>query len=158
MKVFYFLRIYRNIGHLIRMIFLVIYKMRWYFFLIFVFIFAFGNTFMMLSKANEREDRFIDDQFEGMTFVVFLQMARLSSNIGVVNQWLIWFFIIISILFLFYINLMIVQSMVKDYYDQVEFKKDRYTYRIMAQLILESYALIQKDKPVLSKNVKVAEI
>jgi len=51
-KVFYFLRIFRDIGHLVLMIFNVIYLMRFFFFVFFCFVIAFATAFYALTASN----------------------------------------------------------------------------------------------------------
>ena len=60
MKFFYFLRIFKNTGYLIRMISEVVVDMRYFFLVLFICVAAFGDSLLTLSKDNpEGEERFI---------------------------------------------------------------------------------------------------
>jgi len=52
MKVFYFMRIFRDVGHLVRMIFQIIRQMRFFFIVFAMFIFAFSTTFYVLMADS----------------------------------------------------------------------------------------------------------
>ena len=45
LKLFYFLRYFREIGHLVRLIFNVMFQMRFFFFVFFCFVFTFASAF-----------------------------------------------------------------------------------------------------------------
>jgi hypothetical protein len=60
-KFLYFMRIFKNTGYLIRMIFEVIYDMRFFFLVLFVTITAFSDSFLSISLANEGEHVFVDN-------------------------------------------------------------------------------------------------
>lgn len=52
LKMFYFLRYFREIGHLVRMIFNVMYLMRYFFVVFFCFIFTFACAFYAFSGGQ----------------------------------------------------------------------------------------------------------
>jgi len=130
--VFYFLRIYRNIGHLIRMIFVVLYEMRFFFFIFFCIVLAFANTFYMLSENNEPEDKFIHSYLDALQFSFFMTFQRFDTRrFGKTDTFLVWTFFFMEVLVFIYLMVRLTISMVKEFYDQVEKRKESYQYRVM---------------------------
>eukprot|EP00352_Strombidinopsis_acuminata_P000706 CAMPEP_0176346320 /NCGR_PEP_ID=MMETSP0126-20121128/6152_1 /TAXON_ID=141414 ORGANISM="Strombidinopsis acuminatum, Strain SPMC142" /NCGR_SAMPLE_ID=MMETSP0126 /ASSEMBLY_ACC=CAM_ASM_000229 /LENGTH=211 /DNA_ID=CAMNT_0017693803 /DNA_START=2254 /DNA_END=2889 /DNA_ORIENTATION=- len=138
LKVFYFLRMFRDFGQLVLMIFTVIGQMGTFFAVFFFFIIAFGNTFYSLSMANKPDERFVTGYLDGWKYTYLITLRNFDINdFGEIDVALVYIVFILCTLFFIYIMLHLTVSMVKFYYDGNKRLEKEQTYRVMAELIIE---------------------
>jgi len=108
---FYFLRYFREIGHLIRMIFTVIYQMRFFFVVFFAFVGTLASTFYALTGGNY--------SFAWMALFVFNITIRKQDTDWFSDGYevLLWIAWIGTSMFFTYIMLNLTVSMLKANYD-----------------------------------------
>ena len=139
-KVFYFLRIFRDIGHLVLMIFNVIYLMRFFFVVLFCFVIAFATAFYALMEAN-------NGWASQLWFVFNITIRKSDINWeDEKNIVLLTFTFIVTSMFFTYIMLNITVSMVKGYYDANMRIKTESAYMVMTQLTLDCFHYLRKPK------------
>jgi hypothetical protein len=131
--VFYFLRIFRDIGHLVLMIFNVIYEMRFFFILFFCFIIAFSTAFYALLEANHG--------WSSQLWYVFNITIRKSETPFETEDYeaLLIFVFVVTSMFFTYVMLNITVSMVKGFYDANMRLKTEQSYQVMTQLTLDCF-------------------
>lgn len=126
LKLFYYLRYYREIGHLVRLIFNVMYLMRFFFVVFTFFILAFSSAFYAFTGGRHG----------------FLEQAHFVFNITIRKSdtsWFddgyysagLWTTFIATSMFFTYIMLNITVSMVKGYYDANMRIKTESQYQVM---------------------------
>ena len=142
LKVFYFLRIFKQIGHLVRMIFAVMFQMRFFFVVFGFFVLAFTNAFYALSDT--KESGFTQNLM--LTYFITMRKADTQAMSESTNWALMWFVYMLASLFFSYIMLNLTVSMVKGYYDGQMRIKTESAFQVMAQLTLESYHLTKVPK------------
>ena len=111
LKLFYFLRYFREIGHLIRMVFEVMYLMRFFFIVFFCFIFTFASAFYAFTGG--------DMTYADQILFVFNITIRKSDTTWFHDGYelLLWFTFLLTSMFFTYIMLNLTVSMVKGFYD-----------------------------------------
>lgn len=82
LKTIYYLRIFRNVGYLTSMIIQVVLDMRYFFIILVMFIFAFGNSFYILALNNKdhTDERFITSYPEGLAFTFNLVLGSFNTD------------------------------------------------------------------------------
>ena len=132
LKVFYYLRIFREVGHLIRMIFAIIHQMRYFFIVFFLFILSLGNAFYALNGAEL--------SYVNQVLYVFMITIR-KSETGTFGEQgyavLLWMLFIVTSCFFTYIILNMTVAQVKTYLDQNNRVKTESAYKVMAQLAVD---------------------
>ena len=110
LKMFYFLRYFREIGHLVRMIFNVMYQMRFFFVVFACFVFTFACAFYAFAGGENLGDQVL---------FVFNITIRKAKNDWFSNGYeaLLWALYIATSMFFMYIMLNLTVSMVKGFYD-----------------------------------------
>ena len=111
MKMFYFLRYFRELGHLVRMVFTVMYLMRYFFIVFFAFLFTFASAFYAFTGG-------INSYGRSLLFVFNITTRKSDTSwFAEGYEFLLWICFIITSMFFTYIILNITVSMVKGYYD-----------------------------------------
>ena len=111
LKLFYFLRYFREIGHLIRMVFTVMYLMRFFFIVFFCFIITFSSAFYAFTGGEMT--------YSEQILFVFNITIRKSDTAWFSQGYelLLWTTFVITSMFFTYIMLNLTVSMVKGFYD-----------------------------------------
>ena len=111
LKLFYFLRYFREIGHLIRMVFTVMYLMRFFFIVFFCFIITFSSAFYAFTGGEM--------SYSEQILFVFNITIRKSDTAWFSQGYelLLWITFVITSMFFTYIMLNLTVSMVKGFYD-----------------------------------------
>ena len=111
LKLFYFLRYFREIGHLVRMVFTVMYQMRFFFVLFFCFIITFSSAFYAFTGGQTSYS-------EQILFVFNITIRKSDTTwFSQGYELLLWIAFICTSMFFTYIMLNITVSMVKGFYD-----------------------------------------
>lgn len=111
LKLFYFLRYFREIGHLIRMIFTVMHQMRFFFIVFFCFILTFSCSFYAFTGGQR-------DYLEQIGFVFNITIRKSDTSwFSEGYELLLWIAFVCTSMFFTYIMLNITVSMVKGFYD-----------------------------------------
>ena len=111
LKCFYFLRYFREIGHLVRMIFQVIYQMRYFFVVFASLIFTFSGAFYAFNGGQK-------GYHEQMHFVFNITIGKSDTSwFSEGYEALLFGTYIFTSMFFTYILLNITVSMVKGFYD-----------------------------------------
>ena len=131
LKAFYFLRYFREIGNLVRMVFQVMYQMRFFFVVFFCFIFTFASAFYALTGG--------DFTYLEQFMFVFNITIRKSDTSWFSEGYVIilWIQFMVTSMFFTYIMLNITVSMVKGFYDGNMRIKTESQYQVMTQLTLD---------------------
>ena len=140
LKLFYFLRYFREIGHLIRLIFNVMYQMRYFFFVFFCFVFTFASAFYAFTGGNI--------SYSEQILFVFNITIRKSDTAWFADGYelLLWILFVTTSMFFTYIMLNVTVSMVKLIYDQNMRIKTESQYQVMTQLTLDCFQYITPPK------------
>ncbi len=141
LKFFYYLRYYREIGHLVRLIFNVMYLMRYFFVVFSCFIITFASAFYAFTGG---ESGFIEQAH--FVFNITIRKSDTSwFDDGYYSAGL-WATFIATSMFFTYIMLNITVSMVKAFYDQNMRIKTESQYQVMTQLTLDCFPYISAPK------------
>ena len=140
LKMFYFLRYFREIGHLVRMVFTVMYLMRYFFIVFFAFLFTFASAFYAFMGGQETYSKAI-------LFVFNITVRKSDTSwFSEGYEFLLWMCFIATSMFFTYIILNITVSMVKGYYDAQMRIKTESQYKVMCQLTLDCFPYIRAPK------------
>ncbi len=132
-KFLYFLRIFKPTGYLIRMIFTVIYDIRYFFLLLFITLVAFGNSMLTISMGNAYEvdekgepvKPFINGYFDCIMFVYRMILGDFdTTDFGVVAVPLMWVLFIMCTLFCMIVMLNLLISIIAATFSNVNAVSD----------------------------------
>ena len=111
LKLFYFLRYFREIGHLVRIVFQVMYQMRYFFVVFFCFIFTFSSAFYALTGGQQ-------NYLQSALFVFDITIRKSDTSwFAEGYEIILWMTFLSTSMFFTYIMLNITVSMVKGFYD-----------------------------------------
>jgi len=79
-KILYFLRIFKPTGYLIRMIFTVIYDMRFFFLVLLITLVAFGDSFYIISEANKDDNKFVFGFVDSILFSYYIILGNFDTG------------------------------------------------------------------------------
>ena len=139
LKLFYFLRYFREIGHLVRMIFNVMFLMRYFFVVFFCFIFTFASAFYAFSGGQD-----IGAQILFVFFITIRKSDTAWFEDG--YELLLWILFLSTSMFFTYIMLNITVSMVKGFYDAQMRIMTESMFNVMTQLTLDCYPFIRTSE------------
>lgn len=146
LKLFYFMRYFREIGHLIRMIFTVMHQMRYFFIVFFCFIFCFSASFYAFTGGQR-------DYIEQIGFVFNITIRKSDTSwFSEGYEMILWIAFVCTSMFFTYIMLNITVSMVKGFYDANMRIKTESQYQVMTQLTLDCFQYIRA--PIAERDLR----
>lgn len=80
LKLLYFLRIYQSTGYLIRIIISVVVDMRYFLFILFLTIMAFGDSLRAISTSNLPQNQFIVSWWQSFAYVYRMILGDFSTD------------------------------------------------------------------------------
>ena len=121
LKSLYYLRIFRNVGYLTSMIIQVIKDMTYFFVILVISIFAFGNSFYVLSQSySDKNQRFINNYSEGITFTFRLLLGDFETDrFGEDHLILVWMLFSVATIFLIVVLLNLLISIISESYANI---------------------------------------
>lgn len=121
LKLLYFFRIFRETGHLIKMIVEVVYDMRFFFYILLFTVFAFSGSFTLLSLNNSDEtERYVTDLINANLKIYELVLGNFdTSNFGSANKILMWMLFITASIFLIIVMLNLLIAIISDTFERV---------------------------------------
>ncbi len=120
-----------------------------YFFIILIMsIFAFGNSFYVLSQAYpNKEDRFIKSYPEGLTFTFRLLLGDFETeNFGDDHIYLVWLLFSLASIFLIVVLLNLLISIISESYSNIQLNAKNSMYKELASLIYDNYFLTDYER------------
>ncbi|CDW91027.1 wd-40 repeat protein [Stylonychia lemnae] len=155
LKSLYYLRIFRNVGYLTSMIIQVVQDMVYFFIILMMTLFAFGNSFFILSQANpDRESRFIKTYPEGLSFTFRLLLGDFDTQkFDDSNEIILWALFTTASIFLIIVLLNLLISIISESYNKIQLNAKNSMYKELASLIYDNYFLtdyeLKSDKYIL---------
>lgn len=123
------------------MIISVIQDMRYFFVILVLSLFAFGNSFFILSQGNpNKEERFVQSYPEGLAFTFRLLLGDFDTkNFGDENILVIWLMFIAASIFLIVVLLNLLISIISESYSKIQLNAKNSMYKELASLIYDNY-------------------
>lgn len=148
-KILNFLRIFESTGFLVRAIQDVMYQMRFFFMIFFIFVFAFGDAFKVMRMSNADDNGFYEGQgFVSSLFAVFcISLGEFDlDEFGTVAPTygkILW---ILATIMLIVISLNLLIAVISEAFEKVSQQEERANYREKASLIAESMHILDKEQ------------
>ena len=120
-----------------------------YFFIILIMtLFAFANSFYVLSLSNPvKEERFIKSYTDGLTFTFRLLLGDFDTEkFGDGHSFWIWILFIGASIFLIVVLLNLLISIISESYSKIQENAKNSMYKELASLIYDNYFLTNYER------------
>jgi hypothetical protein len=139
------MRIFKNTGYLIRMIFEVVADMRNFFLVLLITIAAFGDSFLRLSLGNEGEEIYTTDFLDSIIYTYRMILGDFGVDFGTTAPGLALFIFILCTVFNMIVMLNLLIAIISDSYARVTNMSNQTTYQERSIMICENQYLIPDD-------------
>jgi len=168
LKFLYFLRIFKSTGYLIKIIIAVCFDMRYFLFILFLTIMAFGDSMRAVSTSNHAHNVFIGSWWQSFTYVYRMILGDFNTSqtyleggphtqevysepntgFGTTASWYVWtlFYLCTVLNMIIMLNLLI--AIISESFARINQKKDQASYQEKCDIIAENTYLIPQDRRV----------
>jgi hypothetical protein len=168
LKFLYFLRIYQGTGYLIKTIIAVVLDMRYFLFILFLTMMAFGDSFRAISSSNLPQHVFIESWWESFTYIYRMILGDFSTEVTVLEggpqqsdnyssagngfgklaPFYCWFLFYLSTVLNMIIMMNLLVAIISDSFKKINTLREQANYQEKCDIIAENTYLVPKTRKV----------